>query len=171
MNALPFFTAPASGDLDAARRAAEGDAAAFESLHAQYAPRIFAFCLRMRSDRAGAEDLVQEVFLRAWRAIGSFRGESKFSTWLYRIAANLIISENRKKQPQDMAEIVSHYLPHTDLDLERAIASLPPRARLTLLLAIEGYRYSEIAEMTGVTPGTVKTQVHRARALLMEKLK
>jgi RNA polymerase sigma-70 factor, ECF subfamily len=153
-------------------RARTGDETAFSRLYERHYPRIFAFCLRMRGERSKAEDLTQEVFLRAWRNIGSFRGDARFTTWLHSIAANAAINDRARADevllPREEDYVT--FFESRDIDLERAIAGLPPRARATLLLAVEGYAYEEIATMTGVTVGTVKSQVHRARTLLLEKL-
>lgn len=153
-------------------RAKTGDEGAFTRLYEQHYRRIFAFCLRMRGERAKAEDLTQEVFLRAWRKIATFRGESRFSTWLHSIAVHAAMNDRARGDevllPREEDYVT--YLESRDIDLERAIAGLPARARAVLLLAVEGYAYDEIASMTGVTVGTVKSQVHRARTLLMERL-
>ena len=164
------------------RKAQGGDADAFESVYRQSVDRIYALCLRMSSDPAAAEELTQDVFVRAWQKLGSFRGESRFTTWLHRLAVNLVLQDRRTKGRRgareesvaDLERYSSHArraMPGTRVDLERAIASLPPKAKNVLVLRdIQGYKYDEIAEITGVSLGTVKAQIHRARALVREKL-
>ena len=164
------------------RKAQGGDADAFESVYRQSVDRIYALCLRMSSDPAAAEELTQDVFVRAWQKLGSFRGESRFTTWLHRLAVNLVLQDRRTKgrrgaREESVADL-ERYSSHarramtgTRVDLERAIASLPPKAKNVLVLRdIQGYKYDEIAEITGVSLGTVKAQIHRARALVREKL-
>ena len=127
-------------------------------------------------------ELVQDVFVRAWERLGSFRGDSLFTTWLHRLAVNLILQDRRSKGRRRAREVTSSDLDHfgrtarrsmpgTRVDLERAIAALPDKARRVLVLRdVEGYKYAEIARMTGVSLGTVKAQIHRARGLIKEKL-
>jgi RNA polymerase sigma-70 factor (ECF subfamily) len=141
--------------------------------------------VRMVGDRSRAEELTQDVFVRAWEKLGSFRGESAFSTWLHRLAVNLILNDRKSSKRQDsrMDGGVEDMdaLPHTrnrednspalSMDLEQAIAGLPPGARKVFVLHdIEGYTHEEIAAMMGVTSGGCKAQLHRARMLLREAL-
>lgn len=170
-------------DLDAlAARAAAGDREAFDALYAECAGRIFALCLRMCADRAEAERLVQEVFVRAWRGLAGFRGAARFTTWLHRLAVNLVL-EDRRSTGRRVSRIhagsdvaMEHSAARRDdaglrIDLERAIAELPPRARHVLVLYdIEGYDQAEIGRMLGIAVGTVKAQLHRARRLLRARL-
>jgi len=164
------------------QRAQEGDSAAFEALYRRLVGRTYALCLRMARDAQRAEELTQDVFVRAWERLGSFRGESKFSTWLHRLAVNVVLQEGRTKGRRESREELmgdpGEYLgrvredfPGTRIDLERAIAALPEGARKVVVLRdIYGYKYDEIATMQGVALGTVKAQIHRARRLLREKL-
>ena len=164
------------------RRAQAGDERAFESVYRQTADRMYALCLRMSGDGEEAVELVQDVFVRAWERLGSFRGESLFTTWLHRLAVNLILQDRRSKGRRRAREVTApdleHFgrtarrsMPGTRVDLERAIAALPDKARRVLVLRdVEGYKYNEIAHMTGVSLGTVKAQIHRARGLIKEKL-
>jgi len=164
------------------RRAQAGDERAFEGVYRQTADRMFALCLRMSGDGEEAVELVQDVFVRAWERLGSFRGESLFTTWLHRLAVNLILQDRRSKGRRRAREVTApdleHFgrtarrsMPGTRVDLERAIAALPDKARRVLVLRdVEGYKYAEIAHMTGVSLGTVKAQIHRARGLIKEKL-
>jgi RNA polymerase sigma-70 factor, ECF subfamily len=164
------------------RRAREGDSGAFEAVYRRLAGRVYALCLRMSGDPERAEELTQDVFVRAWERLDSFRGESLFSTWLHRLAVNLVLQTRRSQGRRDAKEFVApdldvygaeavRAMPGTRVDLERAIAALPAGAREMLVLRdIEGYRYQEMAELKGVAVGTVKAQIHRARKLLREAL-
>ena len=164
------------------RRDAEAEQErAFDRLYEQHAGRVYGLCLRMSGDPADAETLTQDVFVRAWTRLASFRGESAFGSWLYRLAVNVVLetrrSEARRAARDRLAagperEPAAQRAPVDErLDLERAIAALPKKARLVLLLHdVEGYPQAEIAEMTGIAVGTVKSQLHRARRLLREKL-
>ncbi len=174
-----------SGDSDVARAAA-GDRGAFERLYRQHVNRVFSLCARMVADRTRAEELTQDVFVRAWEKLRLFRGESSFSTWLHRLTVNVVLnarkSEGRQKtrfeeNDEDTgmdahAGVVGTPLAPGDLlDLEEAVTRLPPGARRVFLLHdVEGYKHEEIAEMLGVTSGATKAQLHRARLLLRETL-
>jgi RNA polymerase sigma-70 factor (ECF subfamily) len=170
------------GDELLVRRAADGDQLAFETLYRRLGGRIYALCLRMSGDAQAAEELTQDVFVRAWEKLDSFRGDSRFSTWLHRLAVNLVLQDRRKKgrrrsreqlteDPTVFERAVTRAMPGTRVDLERAIAGLPEGAREVLILRdIEGYKYDEIAELKGVALGTVKAQIHRARKLVREAL-
>jgi RNA polymerase sigma-70 factor (ECF subfamily) len=170
-------------ELDLARRAASGDVAAFEELYRKNAGRIYLLCLRMCADPALAEEMAQDAFLRAWQKLGSFRGDSAFSTWLHRVAVNVVLG-NRRSAARKQAgatsvgdeHLTDHPSPRTSpgqiLDLERSIASLPDGARTVFVLHdVEGYRHREIAGLTGLAVGTSKAQLHRARQLLRKALK
>ena len=169
--------------LDIVRRAQAGDVDAFELLYREHAGRIYALCLRlMASDSADATELMQDVFIRAWRRLTTFRGECAFSSWLHRLAVNTML-ENARGDRRRIARV----LPMDDtsrlegaarstgvdlkMDMEDAIASLPKGARLAFVLHdVEGYQHQEIAEQLGVSVGTIKAQLHRARRLLRERL-
>ena len=173
------------------RRAAEqrlvedaqsGDLAAFERLYRDNERRVFALCLRLSSDPSLAEELTQEVFIRAWRKLSTFRGESAFSSWLYPLTVNVALSERRSRlrrlmrvfPTEDVAALERPQpppAPETGFDLERAMAALPPGARAVFVLHdVEGRTHEEIATMLGLAPGTSKAQLHRARRLLREAL-
>ena len=174
-----------NGDSDVARAAA-GDRGAFERLYRQHVNRVFSLCARMVADRTRAEELTQDVFVRAWEKLQLFRGESSFATWLHRLTVNVVLnarkSEGRQKtrfeeNDEDTgmdahAGVVGTPLAPGDLlDLEEAVTRLPPGARRVFLLHdVEGYKHEEIAEMLGVTSGATKAQLHRARLLLRETL-
>lgn len=164
------------------RRAQDGDDAAFEAVYRRLSGRVYALCLRMSRDGHRAEELTQDVFVRAWERLASFRGESLFSTWLHRVAVNVVLqarrTRGRRRDRETLSDDPGQYLnrvheamPGTRMDLERAIAGLPEGAREVLILRdVQGYKYREIAEMTGVALGTVKAQIHRARRLVQEAL-
>lgn len=167
---------------DPIQRARQGDPDAFRELYEGHVGRIYALCLRLAGNATLAEELTQDTFVRAWERIGSFRGESAFGTWLFRIAVNVALAERRGRgRREDRVALASDpdLLPaaartehHGDrMDLEQAIAALPPGARAVFLLYdVEGYQHSEIAELTGIAEGTSKTQLFRARRLLREAL-
>jgi RNA polymerase sigma-70 factor (ECF subfamily) len=167
--------------VDDVRRAQAGDLEAFERLYRLYSPRIFAVCLRLCGDRADAQVLAQDTFVRAWERLSAFRGEAAFGSWLHRIAVNSFLAEARGSQRRENRHAAAtsadgaSFVPARDIeqavDLERAIAALPPGARTVFVLHdIEGYRHDEISRMTGSAPGTLRAQLHRARRLLMEAL-
>lgn len=167
---------------DTVRGARAGDPAAFDALYEAHVERVYALCLRMTADERRAETLTQEVFVKAWRRLDTFRGESAFATWLHRVAVNTVLDDRkrRSRRPAQLSAVpegawsgadTGHGDPTRRLRLERAIASLPERARTALVLhGVEGYSYEEVAERMGVALGTVKSHVHRARALLLERL-
>jgi RNA polymerase sigma-70 factor (ECF subfamily) len=165
-------------DESLVRRAQGGDTRAFEELYRTHVERVYALCLRMSADRERAEQLTQDTFVRCWQKLGTFRGESLFSSWLYRMAVNVVLNDQRARKRRylrlestgDLGRYGSAAPdPRTEerIDVERALAGLPDAARTVLVLyGIEGYKYREIAEMTGLAEGTVKAQIHRARKLL-----
>ena len=178
-------------EAEAVDWAKQGDGVAFEALYGRHKRRVYSLCLRMSSNLAEAEDLAQEVFLQVYRRIITFRGQSAFSTWLHRVAVNVVLMRLRRKklvavsleEPLDPEEPNS---PTMDLgvrdrvlagsidriNLERAIESLPSRYRqIFVLFDIEGYRHNEIAEMMGCTIGNSKSQLHKARVRLRGILK
>jgi len=170
---------------DDAALAAQGDRRAFERLYREHVNRIFSVCVRMVGDRGRAEELTQDVFVRAWEKLGTFRGDAAFSTWLHRLAVNVVLNEReveaRRRKREDQGETDMDAYAHRDvhplpvpglaLDLERAIATLPPGARKVFVLHdVEGYTHEEIGRMLGVTAGGCKAQLHRARMLLRRVL-
>jgi RNA polymerase sigma-70 factor (ECF subfamily) len=170
-------------DLEWVQRAAAGDHEAYERLYRAHVGRVHSLCLRMARDRGQAEELTQDVFVRAWEKLEQYRGDSSFSTWLHRLAVNFVVGEFRKRsrwreifasssQSSPPPEALSTSPPTVDLELDRAIAGLPERARLVFVLHdIEGYKHSEIASLMGSAVGTSKAHLHRARQLLREALK
>ena len=182
-------TPPATGAADAApdwaqvaAHAAAGDRRAFERLYRAHVDRVYALCARLAGDRALAEELTQDVFVRAWEKLALFKGESAFGTWLHRVAINVALNHlksdgrHRRRTVDDADDVVAALpgrplAPGDLMDLEHAVAKLPPGARTVLLMHdVNGYRYHEIAEMLGVSLGTVKSQLNRARRLMMEAL-
>ena len=169
--------------LDSIRRAQAGDVDAFELLYREHAGRVFALCLRLQGgDSAEATELMQDVFIKAWRRLATFRGDSAFSSWLHRMAVNTML-ENARSDRRRIARVLpmddTSLLPggarssgvELKMDMEDAIASLPKGARLAFVLHdVEGFQHQEIAEQLSVSVGTVKAQLHRARRLLRERL-
>jgi RNA polymerase sigma-70 factor, ECF subfamily len=177
-------------EAEAIERAKQGDAAAFEALYNLHKRRVYSLCLRMTANTAAAEDLTQEAFLQLFRKIGTFRGESAFSTWLHRMAVNVVLMQLRKKglpivpleENIETEEESPRKEPGADdprlagsidrMQLQRSIASLPPGYRMIFLLHdVEGYEHNEIAEIVGCSIGNSKSQLHKARMKLREILK
>ena len=166
-----------------AARAARGEVGAFEELYRLNAGRIYALCLRMSGNPSLAEELVQETFVRAWQKLGSFRGASAFSTWLHRVAVNVVLGYQRTTNRREARlpdrlddaapeRTVPTVHPGETIDLERAIGGLPAGARTVFILHdVEGFRHHEISGLTGIAVGTSKAQLHRARKLLRKALK
>lgn len=176
----PLPTAPLYSEPDIALAAA-GDRLAFERLYRQHSNRVFSLCARMVSDRGEAEELTQDVFVRAWEKLSLYRGESAFSTWLHRLAINLVLNHRkalarrRGRELDDQEQIDGRAGPSVHpgirMDLEQAIGTLPPGARRVFVLHdVEGYKHEEIADLLGVTAGGCKAQLHRARRLLRKAL-
>ena len=169
--------------LDSIRRAQAGDVDAFELLYREHSGRVFALCLRLQGgDSADATELMQDVFIKAWRRLATFRGDSAFSSWLHRMVVNTML-ENARSDRRRIARVLpmddTSLLPggarssgvELKMDMEDAIASLPKGARLAFILHdVEGFQHQEIAEQLSVSVGTVKAQLHRARRLLRERL-
>jgi len=167
---------------DLVARAQAGDQTAFRELYREHAGRVYALCLRLTGDSRDAEERTQDVFVRLWDKLRSFRGDSAFSSWLHRLAVNVVLNERRttgrrerRVMPAEDLDNVAgaqHAAPlHLNIDLERAIAELPDGAReVFVLYDIEGYGHGEIAQLVGIAEGTSKAQLFRARRLLREKL-
>lgn len=160
-------------------RAQDNDTLAYEQLYEMHKGRVFALCVRLCSDRDMAEDLAQEAFVLAWRKLGSFRGDSAFGSWLYRITTNTVLSYLRKQKPfrnmLDVDEIEDQGQKEDiglRMTLDDAIAGLPTGARTVFVLySLEGYTHDEIGSLLGIAQGSSKAQLHRARQLLQAKLK
>ena len=179
----------AASDAQLIARAQRGDEEAFTALFEAHKRRVYSLCLRMTGNTAEAEDLAQEAFLQLYRKISTFRGESAFSTWLHRLAVNVVLMHLRKKGLQQISldesdtsqdEPVKRDYGSDDrrltgsvdrIGLQKAIADLPPGYRTVFVLHdVEGWTHEEIAEQMGLVPGTSKSQLSRARAALRRML-
>ena len=185
------IAAPGITEKEAIGRAQQGDGPSFEMLYGLHKRRVYSLCLRMTGNTAEAEDLTQEAFLQLYRKIATFRGESAFSTWLHRLAVNVVLMHLRKKglpevSLEETMEPQQEDGPKKDIgardnvlagsidrvNLERAIESLPPGYRIIFVLHdVEGYEHNEIAEMMGCSIGNSKSQLHKARMKLRDLLK
>jgi len=160
--------------------AASGDADAFERLYRAHSARVHSLVRRML-DVDEADDVTQDVFIRAWQKLGTFRGESAFGTWLHRLAVNVVLAR-RKSVGVERGRFITDDQPleratgrretvELSMDFEEALARLPDGARQVFVLHdVEGYRHEEIARMLGVVPGTSKSQLHHARMALRRYL-
>ena len=185
-SAVQAEIAPLS-DHALAMAAGNGDMGAFEQLYARHNRRVYSICLRMTQNVAEAEDLAQEAFIQLFRKIGSFRGESAFTTWLHRLTVNQVLMHFRKKsvklertteEGETPIQIVRgtenpNSMPVIDrISLDRALKQLPPGYRSVFVLHdIEGHEHEEIARILGVAVGTSKSQLHKARMKLRRLLK
>jgi RNA polymerase sigma-70 factor, ECF subfamily len=178
---------PPTTDFALAQRAAGGDMGAFEQLYERHHRRVYSLCLRMTQNASEAEDLAQEVFIQLFRKIGSFRGESAFTTWLHRLTVNQVLMHFRKRsvkleqtteEGETPVQIVHgtenpNQMPVVDkIALDKAIAELPPGYRTVFTLHdIEGHEHEQIAKMLGCSVGTSKSQLHKARMKLRALLR
>lgn len=193
--ALPDFQAPvaevafdaAAPDIDLCRLAANGNIAAFEVLYERYHRRTYSLCLRMTSSQTEAEDLTQEVFIQLFRKVGSFRGDSAFSTWLHRLTVNQVLMHFRRRSVKNERTTEEGEMPEQmvagsanpnkmqvvdRIALKNAIAELPNGYRNVFLLHdVEGFEHEEVARMMGISVGTSKSQLHKARLKLRGLLK
>ena len=178
-------------EAEAIEQAKLGNEAAFKALYDLHKRRVYSLCLRMTGNTASAEDLTQEAFLQLFRKIGTFRGESAFSTWLHRMAVNVVLMQLRKKglpvvplddategdeegsikkEPGAPDERLAGSIDR--LRLQRAVDELPPGYRTIFVLHdVEGYEHNEIAELVGCSIGNSKSQLHKARMKLRDLLK
>ncbi|HXL86670.1 MAG TPA: RNA polymerase sigma factor [Gemmatimonadaceae bacterium] len=167
------------GDSADVALAAAGDRQAFERLYRSHANRVYSLCTRMSGSRTKGEELTQDVFVRTWEKLPQFRGDSAFSTWLHRLAVNVVLNarktEGKEASRTDESdggderwnEVARAPMHIERMDLADAIAKLPAGARKVFVLHdIEGYKHEEIAELCGITSGGSKAQLHRARLLL-----
>ena len=183
-------TSEVASSADIVERARRGEEAAFEALFEAHKRRVHSLCLRMTRSTADAEDLTQQAFLRAFRKIATFRGESKFSTWLHRLAVNEVLMHLRRQRPAPVpfdevggsqeGPLPRQYLDNDRrligtvdrTDLERAIAKLSPGYRTAFVLFdLEGYEHHEIAQLMNWSVGNSKSQVHKARRKLRDWLR
>ena len=184
---LPAAPQERAPDYALAQRAAAGDMPAFEELYDRHHRRVYALCLRMTGNIAEAEDLAQEAFIQLYRKIGSFRGESAFTTWLHRLTVNQVLMHFRKKgvrleQTTDDGDVPTQVVAGTEnpnsmpvvdrIALDRAIGALPPGYRAVFVLHdVEGHEHEEIARLLGCSVGTSKSQLHKARMKLRHLLR
>jgi RNA polymerase sigma-70 factor, ECF subfamily len=187
------FATKELSEAEAIRRAQQGDAEGFERLYKLHSGRVYALCLRMMKGNASeAEDLTQEAFLRMFRKIDTFRAESAFSTWLHRLAFNIVLMRLRKKTVAEMISLeetndsaeekggLVKEIGAADLrlsglvdrvNLQRAVNQLPLGYRSIFLLHdVKGYEHNEIADMLGCSIGNSKSQLHKARVILRQLL-
>lgn len=161
--------------------AKQGDHSAFKELYNRNVGRVYAVCLRILKSKDKAEELTQDVFVSAWNNLNNFREESLFSTWLHRIAVNMVLVSlrNEKRRLSRFVSINSKinnvlskiHLTGDSIDLEKAISILPEKARIVFLLHdVEGYKHEEISEVMKIAVGTSKAQLSRARKILREAL-
>lgn len=169
---------------DVVRRAQQGDVSAFGALYRQHAAAVYALCRRMTGDDRDARDLVQDVFVRAWEGLTSFRGQSALGTWLHRLTVNVVLEHLRRERRDALRFIESapdddsvydrrndHARIDVRMDLNAALDQLPRGARTVFLLHdLEGYSHEEIAAMTGMAAATSRVQLWRARRTLMRLL-
>lgn len=187
---VPVFQSPAitetvemdAPDFRLTKLAALGNIAAFELLYERYHRRTYSLCLRMTSNPTEAEDLTQEVFIQLFRKIGSFRGDSAFSTWLHRLTVNQVLMHFRRRSVKNEktsndGEIPEQIMPGTEnqarmpvldrIALTRAVEELPPGYKSVFTLHdVEGYEHEEVARILGISVGTSKSQLHKARLKL-----
>jgi RNA polymerase sigma-70 factor (ECF subfamily) len=171
----------ASRDLDDVRLAAAGDVAAFERLYRRHVDRVYSLVSRMLEPEL-ADEVTQDVFVRVWNKLSTFRGDAAFATWLHRVTVNLVLGRRKKlgiqrqryhSDPQTVLDRTSGLRPKEALgaEFEAGMRRLPDRAREVFILHdVEGFKHREIAELLGVTTGTTKAQLHRARMLMREYL-
>lgn len=162
------------------QQARQGDEGAMHALYQRYAPRVYAVVRRIAGEDGLADDWAQEAWIRAFRALPRFRGESAFSTWLHRVAVNSALQGRRKRQRHDSRESpLPPVLPGTShgdgvlkISLERALERLPDGMRQVLVLHdVEGFTHEEIGEMLGIAAGTSKSQLSKARAKMRAMLR
>jgi RNA polymerase sigma-70 factor, ECF subfamily len=163
-------------ETDCIRRARAGDAAAMRDLYRRYAPRVHAIVRRLAGDDALAEDWAQETWVRVFRALPTFRGDARFSTWLHRVAVNSALHGRRWRERRVGREVelptTAEQAGRSDqvvlrISLQRALDELPAGMRQIIVLHdVEGYTHEEIGDLLGIAPGTSKSQLFKARARL-----
>ncbi len=191
---LPIFATPFTEestsdntDLELLQRVAAGSIVAFEEIYNRYHRKTFNLCMRMLQNASEAEDLTQEVYIQLFRKIGSFRGDSAFSTWLHRLTVNQVLMHFRKRSVKnekttetgdipelaDTSNIARSKNPVLDrIDIDRAVEQLPKGYKSVFVLHdIEGFEHEEISRKMGISVGTSKSQLHKARLKLRGILK
>jgi len=185
--ARPAVDLTKAKDFDLTRAAGGGDMAAFEEVYNRHHRRVYSICLRMLQNPTEAEDLTQDVFIQLYRKIGSFRGDSAFTTWLHRMTVNQVLMHFRKRtvkfeKTTDEGETPDQVVPGTGnpfkmqvvekLALDHAIEQLPPGYKNVFVLHdVQGFEHEEVARMLGCSVGTSKSQLHKARLKLQKLLK
>ncbi|MBV9956864.1 MAG: RNA polymerase sigma factor [Acidobacteria bacterium] len=179
---------PKDSDYALAREAAGGAIAAIGELYERYGRRVYALCLRMTRDKVEAEDLTQDIFILLFRKIGTFRGESRFITWLHRLTVNHVLMHYRRatirREKTAEEDFEAEFLRASKsnhafsaqvverIAIDAALAQLPPGCRMIFILFdVEGYKHEEIARMLGCSTGNSKSQLHKARLKLRQMLK
>jgi RNA polymerase sigma-70 factor (ECF subfamily) len=174
-------------DFELAQLASNGDMAAFEEVYKRHHRRVYSICLRMLQNASEAEDLTQDVFIQLYRKIGSFRGDSAFTTWLHRMTVNQVLMHFRKRTvkfektteegdtPEQIVSGTSNPEKMRIVDkiaLENAIEQLPAGYKNVFVLHdVEGFEHEEVARILGCSVGTSKSQLHKARLKLQKLLK
>ncbi len=174
-------------DFELAKVAARGDMASFEELYRRHHRRVYSVCLRMLQNTSEAEDLTQDVFIQLYRKIGSFRGDSAFTTWLHRMTVNQVLMHFRKRtvkfeKTTEEGETPDQMVPGTNnpnkmqivdkIALDNAIQQLPEGYKNVFVLHdVEGFEHEEVARILGCSVGTSKSQLHKARLKLQKLLK
>ncbi len=173
---------PVEASPDLIAQAKDGSRSAFEQIYRIHVGRVYGVCLRILGDSSRAEDVTQQVFIRTWAKLESFRGDSSFGSWLHRVAVNVALNElkasvSMKNSDAFLSDLQAQstyresHSQEVQIDLEAAIAALPPGARTVFVLhEIEGFNYRDIAAELGLAHGTCRAQVSRARKLLREAL-
>jgi RNA polymerase sigma-70 factor, ECF subfamily len=170
-------------DAEIVARCQAGDAEAFGTLYRQHAPRIYTLACRLAGSAEDGEDLLQEIFLQAYRKLGSFKGEAALGTWLYRLAVNLCLDVVRSRSAKNrkltgtlddeaaFEPAAPRQSPIARIDLERALARLPDGCREAFVLHdVEGFDHKEVGRLLGIAEGTSKSQVFKARMKLRSML-
>jgi RNA polymerase sigma-70 factor (ECF subfamily) len=172
---------PADRDAMDVARAAKGDVQAFERLYRTHIPRVHGIVRRMAGGK-DVDELAQDVFVRAWQKLGTFRGEAAFTTWLHRLTVNVVLERFRAGGTERSRRVDADGVfetarstpmrPELSIDFEAALEQLPDGAReIFVLHDVEGYKHHEIGSMLGISPGTSKAQLHRARMMLRKHLR
>jgi len=176
-----------AADFELAQVAAGGNMAAFEEIYRRHHRRVYSICLRMLQNASEAEDLTQDVFIQLYRKIGSFRGDSAFTTWLHRMTVNQVLMHFRKRtvkfeKTTEEGETPDQVVSGTQnpermrivdkIALDNAIEQLPAGYKNVFLLHdVEGFEHEEVARILGCSVGTSKSQLHKARLKLQKLLK